>query len=186
MVPAYDDSTVWEGHGSMITEISTQLKRKPQAIFCSVGGGGLLAGLMVGCQKSGWDDGKSRDFSPDDYSFTSSVPIIALETAGSNCFHYSTLLNQESHSEFSRVLPEYVKEVEGTQESIKLAHFNAFSSLASGSLGASQPAERVVKMALERSGGVKCVTVPDELSMHAAVSFARKPPARRCVIPRLT
>lgn len=59
MVPAYDDAVVWDGHSSMITEIARQLPQKPDAIFCSVGGGGLLGGVLVGCGKVSWDDGAS-------------------------------------------------------------------------------------------------------------------------------
>lgn len=58
---------------------------------------------------------------------------------------------------------------------LKLAHFNGFSSKASGSLGASQPSARVVKMALERQGSVQCVSIPDELSMHSLLSFLGTP-----------
>jgi len=68
------------------------------------------------------------------------------------------------------MLPEGVKCV--YDHDVALAHFSAFSSRASGSLGASQPAARVVKMALERSGGIHCVSVPDELSMQVAGRFA--------------
>lgn len=57
MVPAYDDEILWEGHSSMIKEISKQLSNKPDVIFCSVGGGGLLGGIIVGCKHVGWDDG---------------------------------------------------------------------------------------------------------------------------------
>lgn len=58
MIPAYDDPLIWEGHSSMILEIQAQLHdQKPDAIFCSVGGGGLLGGLIVGCKEVGWDDG---------------------------------------------------------------------------------------------------------------------------------
>lgn len=67
-------------------------------------------------------------------------------------------------------LPEDVIRVE--QEGIPLARFQRFWSKASTSLGASQPSAGVVKMALERKGGVKTVTVQDEVSMHAAVQFA--------------
>lgn len=43
----------------MIAEIRTQLPRgvKPAAVFCSVGGGGLLGGVIEGCRDAGWDDG---------------------------------------------------------------------------------------------------------------------------------
>jgi len=58
MVPAYDDQLLWEGHSSMVVEIRDQLRKKPDTIFCSVGGGGLLGGIIMGCKKVGWDDGK--------------------------------------------------------------------------------------------------------------------------------
>ena len=60
MIPAYDDPLVWEGHASMVHEVKRQLPEgvKPDAIFCSVGGGGLAGGVMEGCKAVGWDDGK--------------------------------------------------------------------------------------------------------------------------------
>jgi L-serine/L-threonine ammonia-lyase len=81
-------------------------------------------------------------------------------------------LNGERFNTVDQKLPAGVDIVEDEETGLKLAHFNGFTSKASGSLGASQPAGRVVKMALERKGGVKCVTVPDELSMQALGSFA--------------
>jgi L-serine/L-threonine ammonia-lyase len=42
----------------MIREIVSQIPQKPEAIFCSVGGGGLIGGLIEGCRKIGWDDGE--------------------------------------------------------------------------------------------------------------------------------
>lgn len=70
-----------------------------------------------------------------------------------------------------QILPPGVGLVHDKAIGLKLAHFNGFTSKASGSLGASQPAARVMKMALERQGGVRCVSVPDELSMQTLVSF---------------
>ena len=57
MVPAYNDPLVWEGHGSMVCEIQRQIPKKPSAIFCSVGGAGLLGGILEGCKAVGWQDG---------------------------------------------------------------------------------------------------------------------------------
>jgi len=64
LVPAYDDPLVWKGHASMIHEIRSQLGTTPDAIFCSVGGGGLIGGVMTGCKEVGWDHGEpvSRRF----------------------------------------------------------------------------------------------------------------------------
>jgi len=116
----------------------------------------MLAGIIVGCQKAKWDH----------------VPIVALGTLGSNSFHHSILLNSSGSSEFATKLPSYVTKVHDETSGLDLAHFNAFPSKASGSLGASQPAVGTVQMALKREGGVRCVSVPDELSMQSAVAFA--------------
>lgn len=94
---------------------------------------------------------------------------MTLETIGSNCFHHSMSLNEE---ETKFALPEGVHAVHDQANDVELAHFTGFSSKASGSLGASQPSAPVVKMALERKGGVKSASVPDELSMQAAALFA--------------
>ncbi|KAJ3990010.1 tryptophan synthase beta subunit-like PLP-dependent enzyme [Lentinula detonsa] len=160
VVPAYDDPVLWEGHSSMIAETFEQLKQwsvtEPDAICCSVGGGGMLAGIIVGCQKVKWDH----------------VPLVALETMGSNCFHHSILLNSSGSSIFATELPPYVTKVHDESSQLDLAHFNSFHSKASGSLGASQPATGTVRMALERKGGIRCVTIPDELCMQSAIAFA--------------
>ncbi|GLB35306.1 putative pyridoxal-phosphate dependent enzyme [Lyophyllum shimeji] len=156
LVPAYEHETLWEGHGSMIEEISRQVSSKPDAIFCSVGGGGLLGGIIVGCKKVGWDD----------------VPIVALETIGSDCFFHAMSCNVGRYNHVNKTLPPDVDLVYVEEEGVAVTRFKKFTSKASGSLGASQPAAKVVKMALEREGGVKCVSVPDELSMQALVSFA--------------
>ncbi|KAJ7684946.1 tryptophan synthase beta subunit-like PLP-dependent enzyme, partial [Mycena polygramma] len=152
IVPAYEDPIVWEGHSSIILEASKQMTHPPSAIFCSVGGAGLLGGIMIGCAQVGWD----------------SVPIVALETIGSNCFYYSMALNRQQGPV---ALPDGVTVVDDPV-GVKLAHFSYFSSKASGSLGASSPAGGVVKKALDRAGPVICVSVPDELAMQAGCSFA--------------
>ncbi|KAK7041411.1 catabolic L-serine/threonine dehydratase [Paramarasmius palmivorus] len=155
LVPSYDDPLIWDGHASMITEISSDLK-KPDAIFLSVGGGGMLGGVMTGCKNVGWDD----------------VPIIGLETISCNCFHHSFLLNTGASSDFVTTLPPSVTKVRDENENLEMVHFHEFSSKASGSLGASRPSARVLKMALERPGLIKCVSVQDELSMSAGIRFA--------------
>jgi len=156
MVPAYDDPKLWLGHSSMVHEIHKQLQKEPDAIFCSVGGGGLLGGIILGCKDVGWEH----------------VPIVALETNGSDCFYQSMSLNNGRFNSVEKNLPRGVNLVYNDEHSLFLAHFTEFSSKASGSLGASEPSAEVVKMALERPGGVKTVSVPDELSMEALALFA--------------
>ncbi|NXM03684.1 SDSL protein, partial [Tyrannus savana] len=67
----FDDPLVWEGHTSLVLELKDSLETKPDAIVLSVGGGGLLAGVVEGLQQVGWQD----------------VPIIASETQGAHSFH---------------------------------------------------------------------------------------------------
>jgi len=74
----YDDPLLWEGHASMIDEIAAA-GVKPDAVVLSVGGGGLLAGVIAGLRRHGWDD----------------VPVIAVETAGADAFAQSVLAGRQ-------------------------------------------------------------------------------------------
>jgi L-serine/L-threonine ammonia-lyase len=125
----------------------------------------MLAGNMVGT---------TNDFFKKNILNLKAVPIVTLETNGSDCFYESMALNNGRFNSVKKNLPRGVNLVYNDQYSLYLAHFTEFSSRASGSLGASEPSVGVVKMALERPGGVKTVSVPDELSMEALTSFASK------------
>jgi L-serine/L-threonine ammonia-lyase len=65
----FDDPRVWKGHSSIIHEIA-DLGVRPGAIVTSVGGGGLLCGLLEGMHEVGWTD----------------VPVLAVETEGAASF----------------------------------------------------------------------------------------------------
>ena len=65
----FDDPRVWKGHSSIIHEIA-DAGVKPGAIVVSVGGGGLLCGLLEGLHAVGWTD----------------VPVLAVETEGAASF----------------------------------------------------------------------------------------------------
>jgi L-serine/L-threonine ammonia-lyase len=65
MIHPFDDPLLWEGHATMIDEVVRQ-GSKPDAIVLSVGGGGLLCGVVEGLRRNGWPD----------------VPIVAVETEG--------------------------------------------------------------------------------------------------------
>ena len=43
----------------MVKEMKSQLHHPPDAVFCSVGGGGLIGGILLGCQSVAWDNGSS-------------------------------------------------------------------------------------------------------------------------------
>lgn len=61
----FDHPTIWSGYATMIAELTKQMD-KPGAVVVSVGGGGLLCGVIEGLQKYGWSD----------------VPVIGVETEG--------------------------------------------------------------------------------------------------------
>ncbi|KAI1901156.1 hypothetical protein AGOR_G00057290 [Albula goreensis] len=67
-ISPYDDPLIWEGHTSLVRELEGELEVKPGAVVLSVGGGGLLCGVVEGLRRAGWGD----------------VPIVAMETVGAH------------------------------------------------------------------------------------------------------
>jgi len=67
LVHPFDDPLVWQGHSTLIDEVAGS-GVKPGALVVSVGGGGLLCGLVEGMRQHGWAD----------------VPVIAVETEGAD------------------------------------------------------------------------------------------------------
>ncbi len=63
----FDDPLVWQGHSSMVDEV-VQSGVKPEAVVLSVGGGGLLSGIVEGLHRHDWKD----------------VPVVAVETKGAD------------------------------------------------------------------------------------------------------
>lgn len=68
-ISPYDHPAIWEGHASLVHEIA-RTGKKPGAIILSVGGGGLLCGVVQGLHEVGWKD----------------VPVITVETEGAASF----------------------------------------------------------------------------------------------------
>lgn len=66
----FDNPLLWQGHATMIDEVVSSGLR-PDAVVLSVGGGGLLCGVIEGLQRNGLSD----------------VPVIAVETEGAASFH---------------------------------------------------------------------------------------------------
>lgn len=54
-VSSYEDPVLWSGHATMIDELAKQCV-KPDVIVCSVGGGGLICGVLEGLDRNGWSD----------------------------------------------------------------------------------------------------------------------------------
>ncbi|MBN1813182.1 MAG: pyridoxal-phosphate dependent enzyme [Anaerolineae bacterium] len=68
-ISPFDHPLIWEGHATIVDEIAHDLVAeiaKPDVIILSVGGGGLLCGVVEGLHRNGWQD----------------VPILAVETEG--------------------------------------------------------------------------------------------------------
>jgi L-serine/L-threonine ammonia-lyase len=68
----FDDPLVWRGHASMIDEV-TRAGVKPDAVVLSVGGGGLLCGVVEGLRRNAMEH----------------VPVVAVETEGADSFAQS-------------------------------------------------------------------------------------------------
>jgi len=160
---------------------------KPDAIICAVGGGGLLGGIALGAEDVGWEDGTPFPATQTYLMDLSSVPIIGVETHGSACFYHSVQATRGNESQLppgaavkevtvSDALRAYsVKRSTRQDEAIedrtvRVAHLASLSSRAT-SLGASSPSASVVQMAVDRKGGVRCITVSDERAMEAALRF---------------
>ncbi|KDN50688.1 hypothetical protein RSAG8_01186, partial [Rhizoctonia solani AG-8 WAC10335] len=175
LVPAYDHPTLWEGHSTLIYEVDRQLPSgtKPDAILCSVGGGGLLGGVLRGVNNVGWDH----------------TQVIALETFGANCHHLSLLANTKNPIN-QRYIPSDVEVSthpalipDAKRAEVNIVKLPAITSKAA-SLGASSPSQSVLEMALARRdratqnparfGGLTPVSIPDEFTMRSTLGFLGK------------
>ncbi|EMD38624.1 hypothetical protein CERSUDRAFT_113802 [Gelatoporia subvermispora B] len=157
MIPIYDNPLLWEGHASLVHEVSRQLPRgtTPDAVFCSVGGGGLVGGVLQGCQQVGWEN----------------VRLVAMETLGSNCLYEALALNPAVFSGTERGPHENVTSVHDKEYDVNVAHLAKLTSQVV-SLSASVASAGVVKLALQHKGGIKSVCVPDAMAMMAGLRFA--------------
>jgi L-serine/L-threonine ammonia-lyase len=63
----FDDPYIWEGHASIVDEISN-VGVVPDVMVLSVGGGGLLCGVVEGLRRNHWEN----------------IPILAVETRGAD------------------------------------------------------------------------------------------------------
>jgi L-serine/L-threonine ammonia-lyase len=63
----FDDPLVWDGHATMVDEVAAA-GLKPDAVVLSVGGGGLLSGVIQGLRAQGWHE----------------VPVVAVEAEGAD------------------------------------------------------------------------------------------------------
>ena len=75
-IPPFDHPDVWDGNATLIDEAAKE--GDFDVVICSVGGGGLLAGVVQGLQRNG----------------LAKVPVIAVETAGAASFNAAVLAGE--------------------------------------------------------------------------------------------
>ncbi|RDW64967.1 hypothetical protein BP6252_10618 [Coleophoma cylindrospora] len=71
-VPPFDHEDIWAGNATVMQEIGWQMDHA-DAVICSVGGGGLLCGVVEGLGRLGWND----------------TEVVAVETAGADSLAHS-------------------------------------------------------------------------------------------------
>lgn len=76
-VPSFDHPLIWEGISSIVDEVAEQGIR-PGGWVLSIGGGGLLCGVLKGLEKQGWED----------------TPVVAVETEGASSLSQSIRAKQ--------------------------------------------------------------------------------------------
>ena len=72
-VPPFDHPDIWDGNATLIDEAVRQAEGGFDAVVCSVGGGGLLCGVLEGLHRNGLPH----------------VPVVAVETEGAASLHAS-------------------------------------------------------------------------------------------------
>jgi len=65
----FDHPDVWEGNSSLIDEILADMESAPDVVIASVGGGGLLAGLVIGLER---------------HELEKQVKVVGVETEGAD------------------------------------------------------------------------------------------------------
>lgn len=75
-IPPFDHQYVWDGAATIVSELTQQMPdgEAPDAIVCSVGGGGLFSGISQGIETAGWE-GSTR--------------VLAVETLGADSLSQS-------------------------------------------------------------------------------------------------
>jgi L-serine/L-threonine ammonia-lyase len=84
-VPPFDAVDIWTGNATLVDELARQLPQlqwhypvpatmAPDAVVCSVGGGGLLCGIMQGLEDAGWSE---------------TTKVVAVETVGADSLSQS-------------------------------------------------------------------------------------------------
>ena len=145
-VPPFDDPRVWEGHATMVDEVKEQLRAidagqgdvegRPDAVVCSVGGGGLFCGVMQGLEQNFPNAQYHRsDSGADGARRQEPVRVLAIETQGADSLAASL----------------------GAGEHVRLPGITSIAT----SLGATKVAPRAFELAAHRRDVVRSVVLRD-------------------------
>ena len=94
LVHPFEGETTWEGHGSVVEEIASDIHPgAPAAIVTVVGGGGLLLGILRGLDKVAGTPKAGRRRPPQADAFRR-VPVVAVETYGADSLSQSLLAGE--------------------------------------------------------------------------------------------
>ena len=108
-VSPYDNPLLWTGHSTVVDEILDQLGEtsddaKIGAILASVGGGGLLCGVLEGIERNYFsDESRAR--------LIRGCKVVAAETEGASSFAASFNANSVGNSDLSMVRLESIDSV---------------------------------------------------------------------------
>ncbi|KAF1931398.1 tryptophan synthase beta subunit-like PLP-dependent enzyme [Didymella exigua CBS 183.55] len=74
-VPPFDAQAIWDGNATITSEVLDDLGQRPDVIVCSVGGGGMFSGIMLGRENAGE---RARG-----------MKVLAVETDGADSLNLS-------------------------------------------------------------------------------------------------
>ena len=103
-VSPFDDPLLWKGHSTIIDECARQMEQ-PDKIIVSVGGGGLLCGILEGMKRNGWV----------------STLVITTETFGAASFYESYHANKVIELDEIKTIATSLGAKKVTQRSLDLA-----------------------------------------------------------------
>jgi L-serine/L-threonine ammonia-lyase len=154
----FDDPLLWRGHATMIDEVA-QSGVKPEVVVLSVGGGGLLCGVVEGLHRNGWGD----------------IPVIAVETEGAASFAASVRAGQRVELEAITSIATSLGARKVCQQAFEYSKTHAIQSLLVSDRAAVLACERFMddhRLVVEPACGASLAVVYDrapELAAFASV-----------------
>jgi len=152
-VSPYDDPLLWSGHSSLVDELASGLQSAPSHVVLSVGGGGLLCGVM---------EGLGRQSSPG-WAHTN---VVASETEGA-----ASLLGAWHPARSNGNNNEDSQETgDGPNYAFRLPGITSVAT----SLGALQVTPAVLERATSHPGQFQSLTCTDAEAVAACAQFANE------------